>query len=188
MITSAVGIDKTSLERFIRVNEDILKTIPTARRRALYAAATAAQKEVRAEIDQRVDDSRGRVKRWQEVVMGSRGGYSKVAPSKVPVANRQGKYSGYNAAQITGFINHGHGVRAPSGKAKRNETSRYSGKLVWNDHAKRRDSTGAFITGVVPGRMFYSWSRERAAQAGLEAMYEVMDQIADDWQDLLADL
>lgn len=155
---------------------------------ALYAAAVAAQKEVRSEIDRRVNDSRGRVKHWQEVVMGSKGGFSKVSPSKAQVANRRGKYTGYNAAQITGFINHGHGVRAPSGRAKRYSESKYSEKLVHNERAKRKDFAGAYITGVVPGRMFYSWSRERAAAAGLEAMYEEMDRLSDDWAELLAKL
>ena len=171
------SIKKDALERFVRVNETILRNIPSAKKQALYAAATAAQAVVRREIDRRVDDSRGRVKRWQEVVMGTRGGYAKVAPSDVRVAASNRKYYGYGADDVTRYLERGHGVRAPAGKNKR-----YGARL------KRAGFSRNTGRAYVPGRMFYSFARSDAERAGLEAAWEIMDQISDDYVDFLAEL
>lgn len=176
------GLNPEALERLIRTYEDLLKTIPTAKKQILYAAAVAAKRVLDEQISQRVDDSRGRVRRWQEVSMGSRGGYSAVSPTNVQVQSQNGKSYGYNSAQITGFLERGHAAPLPRGRST-TYRERVKTTTIRNDHAKTRSQY------VIPGRQFYSWTRDHyAPQVALDAMYDKAEELVEDWEDLLAEL
>lgn len=169
-------LDTDALKRFCAVNEDILKHIPEAKSEALKAMAAAAHEELNRQIDRRLSDGRGKVKGWQEVKMGSEGGYSRVGAKSEPVTNKYGKYYGYNSAQVTAFLERGHAVRGPSGK-----DPKYRPRLAESTVLTRHG-------GVVPGRLFYSWAKDASMELALEAAYKVMDKLADDYFELLYEL
>ncbi len=73
--------DKKELDRFIAYYGRFLEKIPAIKTQALYAAAKSVQGEVRKQIlEQGVQDPFGRVRRWQQVYLGSKGGYAAVRP------------------------------------------------------------------------------------------------------------
>ncbi len=166
-------LDKKELERLCRWYEDCLKIIPEARKKALQAAADAVKAELDRQIDTRVNDAHGKVKRWQQVTMGSRGGYSKLSPEKVPVTNKYGKQYGYNSRQVTGYLDRGHAVPSPTGK-----NSNYAPNL-------RKAILGSNGRAVVPGRLFYSWTKMKASELGIAAMEKSLEQMTEDFVDLL---
>lgn len=63
-----------------------------------------------------VNDQNGQVKRWQIAKIGSGGGYAAVRPR----GSGEGAATGKNSpGAITNYLNNGHRIRRPSGKAKR---------------------------------------------------------------------
>lgn len=137
-----------------------IEQLPEARRQALREAGAVVLAEVRSQIDEQgINDSRGRVKRWQDIRMGSRGGYVRVAP----MVKETDKW-GYTGVDITRYLEHGHAL-ATHGKTGYFE----SDKMVVSE------STGQSI---VPGRLFYSWAESRAHKAALEAASKVLAAVS----------
>ena len=74
--------DKEQWDAFWRFWDDAIQAIPGLKREALASMGDAVLREVRRQITRRgVRDSQGRVARWQEARIGSKGGYVAVAPS-----------------------------------------------------------------------------------------------------------
>lgn len=169
-------LDHSELDRLCRWYEEALKCIPEAKRRALRAAAEAVKQELDRQIAIRLDDSRGKVRTWQQVTMGSQGGYSRVGPTKQEVANQYGKRYGYSAAQVTGYLERGHAVLSPFGK-----NQRYQPRL-------KKAIFGSIGNAVVPGRKFYSYTRLRSSELGIAAMEDELDRLTDEFVDLLAEI
>lgn len=169
-------LDHSELDRLCRWYEDALKCIPEAKQRALRAAAEAVKQELDRQIATRLDDSRGKVRTWQQVTMGSRGGYSRVGPTKQEVTNQYGKRYGYNATQVTGYLERGHAVPSPSGK-----NQRYQPRL-------QKAIFGLAGNAVVPGRQFYSFTKMKASGIGIDAMEKELDKLTDEFVDLLAEI
>lgn len=168
-------LDKSELDRLCRWYNEVLKHIPESKSKALKAAAEAVKVEVDRQIGQRVTDSHGKVRSWQGVTMGSEGGYSRVGPTTEPTTNKYGKHYGYNAAQVTSYIERGHGTPKPTGK----------------DPDYRARLKTAILSGngaAVPGRLFYSWAKMRASELGVAAAEEVLEKLADEFVDLLYEL
>ena len=117
----------------------VAEAVPDAKRMAMRNAALEMSKVLYGQIRRRVNDSHGPVMRWQNPRVGSGGGYAAVSPVKEDV---QG--STLDSQGITNALEFGHGVRWPSGKAKR-YTYRGTGR------------------NYVPGRQFYSFAKSEIA-------------------------
>jgi len=89
---------------------DILKELPEKRRDLHERIADVLKAEVDTQITQSgLNDSHGRIRQWQESVVGSGGGYAAVRPVKgITGANSPGA--------ITNYLENGHRIRQPSGK------------------------------------------------------------------------
>ena len=150
----------SSWDNFWSVWEDLIEDFPDARRMALQEIGKAALQEVLHQIRRTgINDSRGRVGRWQEIRMGSRGGYVAVSPTdETAVVTRTGSRS---ARDITRYLERGHGIRKPSGRSDRYRPRVRSGRTY------------------VPGRLFYSWSRMHVQQLATEQAGAMLEQLAD---------
>lgn len=160
-------VDLTAWNKLWDYWGDLIEEVPEAVKTALYAAAVTAQREVQAQIDrQGVTDPRGRVNRWQEVRMGSGGHYSAVSPTfddVVQVAKSSGEWT--TSADLTRYLDRGHGVRLPSGRA-----NRYQPRLRGN---------GTYVS----GHQFYSWAAMQSDKIALDAADNALrkfDQELDD--------
>lgn len=139
--------------------------IKDAKRQAMQAAGEAIRDEVAHQVRSRVNDAHGRVERWQQLRMGSGGGYIAVSPvsdEAVQVTHGGQKSS---AKDVTRYLERGHGVRPPSGRAERYRPRLRSGRVY------------------VPGRMFYSWAAAEAEKLALRAADRAMGRIADEIDD-----
>lgn len=152
------------LEQFLHYYQRVMDAIPNARKEALSAAAEAVKEEVDRQIDLRLQDRNGRVKRWQQVTMGSKGGWARVKPEEM----ERDKW-GYDSVDITRYLERGH-------KAV---MSKRHGKVRAYDTKKtvRSASTGELI---VRGRQFYAFSNSKAQQLALAAARKVLDRIEDE--------
>lgn len=148
---------------------DFIEEVPEAIKTALYAAAVVAQKEIQRQIDQQaVTDPHGRVKRWQEIRMGSGGHYSAVSPTfddVVQVAKASGAWT--TSADLTRYLDRGHGVRLPSGRAKR-----YQPRLRGN---------GTYVKGY----QFYSWAASKSDKIALDAAEDALRKFDDELCDAM---
>lgn len=144
---------------------EAIKQLPEARRQALHEAGKVVLAEVRSQIDEQgINDSRGRVKRWQDLQMGSRGGFVRVAP----VVRETTKW-GYTSVDITRYLEHGHELAIPDHHGK----SKY-----WeSEKAVVSESTGRYI---VPGRLFYSFAQLRSHKEALKAAERVLSAVTDE--------
>ena len=108
---SAARFDREQLRRFNRRWETLYETFPESKRAAVEVMGRAAQNELKTQIlAQDVDDGFGHVRSWQEVRLGSRGGYAALSPGKrTPAAGSGREYtragrSGLNKATGTRFV------------------------------------------------------------------------------------
>lgn len=150
--------DKKELESFLHFYGKFIQKIPAIKTQALYAAAKSFQEEVRTQIqEQGVRDSFGRVKRWQQVRMGSKGGYAAVYPM---AEHTQKTWRGkpVYSSQITRWLERGHGAR--------------------------KSRSGFYHSGVqyVKGYLFYSWARSKGVAAARGAFERELDRITDEWE------
>lgn len=161
--------DKSEWDFFWRFWDEAIQRIPDLKREALEAMGKAVLQEVRGQISRRgVNDPQGRVARWQEMRMGSKGGYVAVSPSpnETVQVTRSGEKT--TSKDVTRYLERGHGIPTPSGR-----TRRYVPRI-----SSRRT--------YVPGRMFYSWAEQDAGKIALEEANRAMDQLTDLFADYLA--
>lgn len=118
----------------------VTEAVPDAKRMAMNNVAQEMAKVLYGQIDQRVNDAHGHVRRWQEPRVGSGGGYAAVSPVSEPVEG-----SSLDSRGITNALEFGHGVRLPGGDAER-YTYRGTGR------------------NYVPARQFYSWAKLEIAK------------------------
>jgi len=127
----------------------VIQIMPEAKRAALFEAGKALMQEVQSQIGkQGVNDQFGRVRSWQSPEIGSGGGYVAVRPDD-GVAITTGGES--DKKKITRYLEQGHGVRMPSGRAKY-----YKPRLRGN---------GVYVKGY----QFYSFSKLEAEQIAIHA-------------------
>ena len=170
-----VSFDQKQWDTFWRVWERRLETLPGAKKAALLKSGLAVQALLHKQIDARFLNSRGKdkrgkrfppneqVKRWQELRLGSGGGYTAISPKNVIVRSNKTMEGSHTAQVITRSLEHGHKIRPPSGRWQRYRP-RIKGKLDTN--RKHR------IHNVVPGRMFYSWAKKDATRVAVNAARE----------------
>jgi hypothetical protein len=139
-------------ERFVRV----LRERP-ALRASMHQEVAGALKQG---LDQRVGN-RQRIRDWQGYGIGSGGGhaYVRAIAGKGPGVTAKQQYANSPGA-ITNYLESGHKVRPPSGKALRLRKSR----------AKRR---------TVEGLRFYHATRLQAQRIGVEAANRYADAVAE---------
>ena len=83
-MSSTARMDRARLERFNRFWEELLQAVPDARRQAVEEAGAAVQRELNAQIGaaELADGAKGTVRTWQELRVGSKGGYAALSPEK----------------------------------------------------------------------------------------------------------
>ena len=143
------------MDRFARYWEKLYQAFPDARRQAAQAMGEAVQKDLNAQI-QAADLENGAkstVRSWQDVRIGSRGGYAAVYPAggvaKPRAGQKQHTWRGdpVTQKQVTRWLERGHGT--PQG-------------------------------GYVKGRQFYSFTRMKAWEHARKAADRVLSLIADE--------
>ena len=103
--------DKSDWDAFWRFWDDAIQRIPDLKREALEAMGKAVLQEVREQISRRgVHDSQGRVAKWQEMRIGSKGGYVAVSPSpdETVQVTRSGETT--TSKDVTRYLERGHGI------------------------------------------------------------------------------
>lgn len=100
--------------------QDTIDRLPSLKRAMLETVGGRIQKEVREAVDRSgLNDSRGRVKRWQDPHVGSRSGYVAVRADSVETAAGYKDRQRLNAGALTNYLTAGHKVREPSGRTER---------------------------------------------------------------------
>lgn len=170
-------IDRQRLEQFNRYWEALYKVVPEARKKAVEAMGTAVLRELDLQI-QAADlegDAKGTVTSWQELRVGSKGGYAAVTPQKdtAPPKGKEKQHTWNGKAvtkkQVTGWLERGHGARRPGAGSDR----------MWN-RTGRSGVNQATGRRYVKGRQFYSWTRSKATDIALRAADGVLSEIADE--------
>jgi hypothetical protein len=191
-----------ALGKMLQSFEDVTAKIPEARRKALEAAAKAVQEDLNREIVQRLPnhDARGRVRSWQEVAIGTRGGYAAVTrtpKSRSERVNQQSTWATvkralrgqsakkvYTGYEITKWLEKGHEIANQYGRAGFNT----EGATVVAKKGPYGGTTYSFSRGrtvmskstgnaVAPGFMFYSWTKSSADKLALEAAQQVLEEV-----------
>lgn len=89
--------------------DKILQEFPERRRELHERVGRAVQRELQRQIAASgINDSSGRVRRWQVVHIGSGGGYAAVRPEK-------GKTGADSPGAITNYLEGGHRIASPRG-------------------------------------------------------------------------
>jgi hypothetical protein len=136
------SVDFSGLDGLDRRFADVLRARPGLRRQLHVEAGGALLSVVRSEIGASgLNDSGGKVRGWQEMYVGSGGGYAAVRP----VA---GGGRGRNPGAITNYLESGHKVRGSSGHAKRRRKSRAKQARVRGFHFYRQSRIQAQAAAV----------------------------------------
>jgi len=147
------SVDMTKLKRLDGDFEHVLREIPGARMKMHERIGIAVRNEVSAQINvSGLDDSRGKIKNWQEHFVGSLGGYAAIR------AVRGLGPSGYNDSPgaITNYLENGHRIRPPG-------------------QGKRSRVTHSYVNGY----HFYEAARETADAIAYAEAEKYADEIAD---------
>lgn len=171
-------LDRQKLDRFARRWEDLYHAFPDARRQAAQAMGEAVQKDLNAQI-QAADLENGAkstVRSWQDVRIGSRGGYAAVSPAggvaKPRAGQKQHTWRGdpVTQKQVTRWLERGHGTPS-TGRMTQNYVRKTK---TWHEIAERRGE------GYVKGRLFYSWTYMKAVDHAIEAAEKLLDSISEE--------
>ncbi len=162
-----------NLDDLMDLFDDVIAAFPDARRQALEAAGEV----VRRELDRRIQselpgrDVRGKVRRWQELTVGSKGGYVKIARIPADRAEQIRKTPGsrtYNSSQITFWLEHGHAV-AKKGRNQYGKFRRYE--------ARRAIYSPGTGRSIVTGKQFYALTQAHALKAAHRAAEAALDEL-----------
>lgn len=174
-------LDRKAVQKFHSYWEDLMEEFPEARATAVKAMGEAVKRDLDARIGMAdlEEDAKGTVQSWQEVRLGSRGGYAAVAPQKgiIPAsAGRQHTWKGaaVTKKQVTRFLERGHGTR------KADTTKGYAWSSARRTRNKRSGLNAATGLRYVKGRMFYSWVKMKALEHALDAANEALEIFADE--------
>lgn len=149
------------MDKFARYWDRLYQAFPDARRQAAEAMGEAVRKDLNAQIQAAdlLPSAKGTVRSWQQMRLGSRGGYAAVSPTKGTVMSRDPRKGGWkmrqhtyrgkavSARQVTKWLERGHGT-------------------PWG--------------GYVKARRFYSFTRAKAWEHAKKAADKVLSLIADE--------
>ncbi len=179
------NLEREQLRRFVKYWDELIQMVPEARKEAVEAAGEAVKRALDAQI-QRAGlngvEAKGRVRSWQELRLGSRGGYAAISPWKETVYSfdrragfggryRQHTWNGkpVTARQVTTWLERGHGT----GATGRTEIS-------WTKRKGQHRRKARWGSGYVAGRQFYAWTKADALDLALKAADQVLCRIADE--------
>ena len=165
---------REAIEKFNSYWEDLMEEFPEARASAVKAMGQAVKQDLDAQIG-RADleaDAKGTVQSWQELRLGSLGGYAALSAQKGKPSGGMGKSwrgQAVTIKQVTKWLERGHGVRKPAPGSSRK----------WNRAGRSGLNT---VTGLryVKGRMFYSWTKMKALEHALDAANEALEIFAEE--------
>ena len=167
-------LDRQAIRRFNAYHAHLMEDFPETRALAVRTMGESVKRDLDAQIGSAdlETDAKGTVRSWQEVRLGSRGGYAALAPQKAtPLrAGRKPKSwrgEAVTVKQITKWLELGHGVRKPGPDSKRK--SRFGRSGV-------NRSTGVRY---VKARMFYSWTKMKALEHAIDAANEALERFAE---------
>lgn len=112
-------IDITGLDAVERSLDRLLAEAPRMRRSLHERVGNRVLQELQREIAVRVRDENGHIRSFQEVYLGSGGGYAAVRPAKGDVPGKSWRGRPLAKGALTNFLESGHAIRRPSGTAKR---------------------------------------------------------------------
>lgn len=173
-------MQRKEMDKFVQYWEDLFEEFPEARRRASEAMGEAAKKH----LDRQIGRSGFRggadytVRSWQELRLGSEGGYAAISPIKgivlhQPAGLRKPKtWRGkeVTSSMVTRWQERGYGTRQPAPGSSRAWSSVKSGKVRLCTNMP-----------YVKGKQFYSFTKLRAFDIALKAAGQVLERIA--WSD-----
>lgn len=108
------SIDSRDLERLM----DKLAKSPEILREAKRKAFEEAAPQLKQAVDTTIGGS-GKVQSWQDMHVGSKGGYAAVRPKAKTYTEVNGRGKRYAVGQVTNAINSGHKFPTPTGKNPR---------------------------------------------------------------------
>lgn len=168
-------LNRRAVQKFISYWEDLIEDFPEARGEAVRAMGEAVQRDLSAQIARAdlEEDARGTVISWQELRLGSLGGYAAITPKADTARPRAGKQHTWKGKavtqkQVTRWLERGHGVPKYTGSGMQRNRKRRSGLNP--------------VTGLryVKGRMFYSWTKMKALEHALDAANEALEIFAEE--------
>ena len=172
-------LDRRMVEKFNQYWEKLYRVVPEARAQAVKAMGEAAQRQLNAQIG-KADleaDAKGTVQSWQELRLGSGGGYAALSPQKGnPSGGRPKSWHGkaVTVKQVTKWLERGHGARKPDPQKA----------YAWSTARKNRSRRSGLNTATglryVKGRMFYSWTKLKVGELALKAAEQTLSTIADE--------
>lgn len=148
-------VTTTGMDELGKTIDQVLKEMPGKRKKLHERIGDTILKQVKQQVSVSIHDSHGTVAGWQQVFIGSKGGYAAVRPA--------GGTSGDDSpGAITNYLNSGHKIRRPKSLTGKHYRSR----------VKRL---------YVDGRHFY---QSAAVQAEAEAIREA-EAFADELAEML---
>ena len=177
------SVERREMDAFARYWDSLYEAVPEARRKAAETMGESVKRDLDAQIGKAdlESDAKGTVRSWQQIRIGSLGGYAAVSPKAYKWSHQHGKgkpkfwkQMRVSTRMVTKWLERGHGVgHRPSTNSKGSRLARglREGKSMWNDK-----------TGVnfVYGRMFYSWAKMKAWDHAKDAADKVLGKIADE--------
>ena len=167
-------LDRRAIQKFNTYWENLMEDFPEARGEAVKTMGETVKRDLDAQI-LRADleeDAQGMVVSWQELRLGSRGGYAAITPKTDTARPRRGKQHTWKGKavtqiQVTRWLERGHGIPKYTGGEKQRYRKRRSG---FNP-----------VTGLryVKGRMFYSWTKMKALDHALDAANQALECFAE---------
>ena len=166
-MSQTADLNRAAVEELRRRWETALEDFPQARAQAVEAMGQAAQRALEARIGE-VDlqeDAKGTVRAWQELRLGSGGGYAALSPIRANPSHPGQKPKSWNGKavtvrQITKWLERRHRIR------QADTTKAYA----WS-RSRRARSTGARR---VAGRGFYAWVQQKAWELARDAAEETL--------------
>lgn len=162
-VSTTRNLDREKMRRFIQYWDRLLEVVPEARREAVEEAGQAVKRSLDAQIRSAGlsgIEAKGRVSAWQQIRLGSGGGWAAISPMKGTVyswdrrANfgarvRQHTWHGrpVTARQVTTWLERGHGIKP-----------------------------GGYVSGL----RFYAATKDDAQEIALKAADRVLCRIADE--------
>lgn len=147
------SVDMSGFDGLTDALDKLLKDMPNKRRAFHEEAAVVLKEMVDKNISASLNDSHGTIRGWQERNVGSGGGYAAVRAMK-------GMTGANSPGAITNYLENGHKIRTPTGRAKRQRQSRAR-------------------VAYVDGRHFYQNAYRQAESRMLQLAEDFIDHIAD---------
>lgn len=142
-------IDTRDLDELTKNLERAMKEFPEERRAAHEKVGKILKRRLDANIASRVNDAHGKIRSWQEVHIGSKGGYAAIRAKATP-SGKDGP------GAITNYLESGH-------------------KLSGNAIRLKKSNNG---TGRVRGRYFYQATAREISRDAEQIMEELAQTMA----------